>query len=154
MPNIPDSLVLVHHAFGGLKDKAGVPMAEHCIRVWQRLLSQPTETQHIALLHDIVEDTHVDLPYLHECGYSFEVREAVHLLTHNRKEMDYPEYIERLCQSGCLPAIRVKIADQEDNRDPKRWLHLNRYQQKALLKKWEGVPEKLHEALNAYKETC
>lgn len=149
-PSIQDTILLVQHAFGGLRDKGGELLSDHCLRVWHKVGNQGPTTQHAALLHDIVEDTHVDQEYLKSLNYSAEVRHAVWLLTHDRKEMDYQAYIDRLCESEFTPAILVKIADQEDNRDPRRWMSLNRYQQRALTKKWEGVPEKLNEAL----KTC
>jgi hypothetical protein len=57
--------------------------------------------------------------------------------------MDYPTYIDRICKSGNRRAIYVKLADQKDNLDPMRWLHLNRFVQNALRKRYAGVQEKL-----------
>lgn len=142
-----DTATLVAHAFGGMKDKGGVPLSHHAARVASHVDTELEKT--VALLHDVVEDTNVTLEYLEECGYSPEVIEAVDLLTHRKKEMDYASYIDRICASGNVTAIKVKLADQKDNLDPKRWLHLNRYQQNALSKRYAGVKEKLHEALDA-----
>lgn len=147
-PTLEDTVLLVCHAFGGLKDKAGVLISDHCLRVRANVQGQPLLHEYVALLHDIIEDTHVDADYLKLCGYHPEILEAVDLLTHNKKEMSYPEYIDRICASRNAAAIQVKIADQKDNLDPKRWLHLNRYQSNALRKRYAGVMDKLEEALH------
>jgi len=81
-----DTATLVRYAFGGLKDKGGVPLAEHAARVANHVDTDLEKT--VALLHDIVEDTHVTLEFLGDLGYPAEVIEAVDLLTHRKKEMD------------------------------------------------------------------
>lgn len=146
--NIRDTETLVRHAMGSLVDSQGVPMADHCMRVANHF--RPGQVEHtIGWLHDIVEDTNVGFDYLHSLGYSHEVIDAVWLLTHDKKEMDYPTYIDRICRSGNVSAIRVKIADQTDNLDPARWLGMGKYRAQALTKKWAGVKTKLIEALAA-----
>lgn len=147
-PDLDTTTILVLYAFGGLKDKAGIPMAHHCTRVASYVQPRTWLNVTVALLHDIVEDTHVDLKFLTSLNYPAEVLEAVRLLTHDKKEMDYQAYIDRLCTSGNATAIRVKLADQRDNLDPKRWLHLNRYEANALRKRYAGVQQKLQEALD------
>lgn len=146
-PDLHQTEQLVRHAFGGLVDDAGVPQADHCMRVAQYVEVQDWLHQTVAWLHDIIEDTHVNRAYLKLGGYPDEVLEALDLLTHDKKEMDYPTYIDRICTSGDKVAIRVKLADQRDNLDPKRWLHLNKYKANALRKKYSGVQEKLECAL-------
>ena len=141
---------LVRHAMGGLKDSQGVPMADHCMRVANHF-EEGTDGWFIGWLHDIIEDTHVDADYLRQF-YDEYIVEAVLLLTHDKKEMDYPSYIDRICKSGNPTVIQVKLADQIDNNDPHRWLGMNRYKQNALRKKWAGVPDKLREALTEILE--
>lgn len=143
MPNLKFTTVLVEEMFAGKEDSQGVPMYEHMARVASQVWDQDEHTQHIAWLHDLVEDTPVTLNQLTDLGYPYEVVEAVALLTHNKKEMTYPEYIDRLCNSGNKRALRVKIADQYDNTDPKRWTGMNPYMAQALSKKWAGVLPKL-----------
>jgi (p)ppGpp synthase/HD superfamily hydrolase len=149
MPDLAQTILLVRHAFGGLKDRGEVPLADHAIRVARNLVTDDPDYITTALLHDIVEDTHVDLEYLRSIGYSERVLDALFLLTHVKKEMDYPAYIQRLCDSGNRMALEVKLADQQDNLDPKRWLTLSRHVQRALEKKYKGVRQKLTEAYNA-----
>jgi hypothetical protein len=79
--------------------------------------------------------------------YPPEVLEAVDLLTHDKKQLDYPSYIDRICESGNRWAILVKLADQKDNLDPARWLLLGKHKARALTKRYAGVVPQLEEAL-------
>lgn len=146
MPDLSFTENLVREKFAGQEDRSGVPMADHMMRVAGHLADEDDMTLHAAWLHDIVEDTDVTLNELTDMGYPFEVVEAVALLTHNKKAETYAEYIDRICASGNLRAIKVKLADQRDNKDPKRWLSLNKYVQNALRKRYAGVEDKLLEA--------
>ncbi len=137
---------LVRTKFEGQHDDAGVPMADHMMRVWQRVQHLDQDTQHIAWLHDILEDTDLTGGDLFDMGYDELVVNAVLLLT-KPDSLTYPEYINRLCESGDWRAITVKLADNADNTDPKRWLYLNPYKANALTKRYHGVREKLLKAL-------
>lgn len=143
MISLEQTEALVREKFAGQNDRSGVPMADHMMRVASYLEDEDETTKHIAWLHDIVEDTDVTLNQLTDMGYPFEVVEAVALLTHDKKAMDYAGYIDRICTSGNIRAIKVKLADQRDNKDPKRWLTLNKYVQNALRKRYAGVEQKL-----------
>jgi (p)ppGpp synthase/HD superfamily hydrolase len=146
MPTLEFTEHLVRTKFEGQHDDAGVPMADHMMRVWQRVQHLDEDTQHIAWLHDIVEDTDVTITELISLGYSTDVVEAVYLLTKPDK-MPYADYIDHLISSGDRRAITVKLADNADNTDPKRWLYLNPYKAQALSKRYHGVKEKLIGAL-------
>jgi len=145
-PNLTETEAFVREIFEGQVDSGNVPMAEHMARVVLYLEGQDETTLQAAWLHDVVEDTKVTLEDLRVRGYTQPVIEAVKLLTHEKKVISYREYIDRICQSGNRSAIYVKIADQNDNLNPQRWLQLNRYAQNALRKKYKGVQEKLMEA--------
>ena len=145
-PTLESTEALVRMKFAGQTDDAGVPMADHMMRVHARVAQYDVETQHIAWLHDIIEDTDVTGGDLYDMGYSETVVNAVLLLT-KPDSLTYPEYIDRLCDSGDWRAITVKIADNADNTDPKRWLWLNPYKANALSKRYAGVKEKLIGAL-------
>jgi (p)ppGpp synthase/HD superfamily hydrolase len=139
---LADTLILVSHAFGSIEHGA-----DHSLRVADNLEDPEPDLYNVGLLHDIVEDTNVCLGYLEELGYPPEVLEAVDLLTHDKKQLDYPAYIDRICESGNRWAILVKLADQKDNLDPARWLLLGKYKARALTKRYAGVVPKLEEAL-------
>ena len=74
-----------------------------------------TDTERIVgFLHDVVEDTKYSFEDLVEEGFSEEVIAALRLLTHD-KETPYMEYVERICKSGNMAAIRVKMNDLKHN---------------------------------------
>ena len=74
-----------------------------------------TDTERIVgFLHDVVEDTKYSFDDLIEEGFSDEVISALRLLTHD-KETPYMEYIENICKSGNVAAIRVKMNDLKHN---------------------------------------
>lgn len=145
-PTLEYTESLVRMKFAGQTDDAGVPMADHMMRVHARVAQYDIETQHVAWLHDIIEDTDVHAGDLFDMGYSEAVVEAVLLLT-KPDTLTYGEYIDRLCESGNHRAILVKLADNADNTDPKRWLYLNPFKANALSKRYHGVREKLLAAL-------
>ena len=146
MPSLKETEDLVREVFLGQVDDGGIPMADHMMRVWQRVQHLDEDTQHIAWLHDIVEDTNVTITELISRGYPTEVIDAVFLLT-KPKQMPYADYIDHLVASGNRRAIVVKLADNADNNDPKRWLSLNPFKAQALTKRYAGVREKLIGAL-------
>lgn len=145
-PTLQSTELLVRAKFAGQFDDGGTPMADHMMRVWQNVQQWDIETQFVAWLHDIIEDTDVTADDLRSMGYSETVVEAVLLLTKPDKE-PYADYIDRLCASGNKRAIIVKLADNKDNTDPNRWLWLNPFKAQALTKRYHGVREKLLKAM-------
>lgn len=145
-PSLEDSRHLIELHFSDKFDHGGIPFSEHMARVVANVADECEETQHVAWLHDIVEDTPLEISDLRELGYSEAILTAVELLTHRKKELTYAEYIERICESGNRMAIYVKLADQQDNLDPIRWMSLNTFMQNALSKRYRGVRTKLLEA--------
>ena len=99
-----------HHE--GQTDKAGKPYIEHPLRVMNQVESE--EEKIVAVLHDIVEDTDISLDDLRNEGFSKEVVDAVECLTKQDDE-NYDSYIERISFNKL--AIKIKLADLEDNRD-------------------------------------
>ena len=78
------------------------------------MMGQNDTERIVGFLHDIVEDTKYTFDDLIEEGFSGEVIEALHLLTHD-KEIPYMAYIEQICKSGNITAIRVKMNDIKHN---------------------------------------
>ena len=99
-----------HHE--GQTDKAGKPYIEHPLRVMNQVESE--EEKIVAVLHDIVEDTDISLDDLRSEGFSEEVVSAVECLTKQDGE-NYDLYIERISFNPL--AVKIKLADLEDNRD-------------------------------------
>ena len=86
------------------------PYICHPIRVMQSLAD--LDEQIVALLHDVLEDTFVNLAELRARGFEEQVIEAVLLLSHDAG-VEYADYIERLARNQI--ARHVKLADLADN---------------------------------------
>lgn len=68
----------------------------------------------VAILHDVVEDTHVDLEDLEHAGFPRTIIDAVDALTRRKEEGEsYRDFIDRVKKNelGRL----IKIADLQDN---------------------------------------
>jgi (p)ppGpp synthase/HD superfamily hydrolase len=92
-------------------DKSGVPYVAHLMGVWARVRQESELVQCVALLHDILEDTHFPVSTL-AAEFPYEVGAAVIALTHAQGE-PYEKYIQRVKKN---PIARiVKLADLADN---------------------------------------
>jgi (p)ppGpp synthase/HD superfamily hydrolase len=137
MSTLERAIALAACAHAGQKDKAGAPYILHPIRV---MSSVETETEKIvAILHDVVEYTPIDIPILEKLGFSREVLDALDCLTRKTCE-PYDDFILRVKKNPI--AARIKLADLNDNLDLKRYKdpsmvnmeRLKRYMQaKAIL---------------------
>lgn len=96
-----------HH---GQLDKCGKDYILHPLRVMGRMQSE--DEMIVAVLHDVVEDSDWTIGQLRGAGYSEDVLEAIDCLTRRNNE-SYEEFITRLSDNPL--AVRVKIADMEDN---------------------------------------
>lgn len=123
MPTIDETIAFIQEAHAGQTDKAGNPYWMHPVSVMRRLGPDASENEKLAaLLHDVIEDTDHTAADLLAMGYPDDVVVAVQLLS--RPEGDarpaYLEWVRSLAASGNRTAVRVKIADNEDNLDPER----------------------------------
>lgn len=115
MATLEDAIALAVKSHAGQYDKAGKPYILHPLRV---MLGQLNEEDMMAgVLHDVVEDTPVTLEDLQAAGYSLEVVAAVDSLT-RRDDESYEDYLVR-CRANPI-ALRVKLADLQDNMDIRR----------------------------------
>ena len=106
-------LAVKHHK--GQYDKGGKPYILHPLRL---MMSVDTDDEKIvAVMHDLVEDTHITIAYLRTAGFSEKVLSALDCVT-NRDNEDYESFIERIAQNPL--ATKVKLADLEDNMDSSR----------------------------------
>ena len=111
------AIAIAAEAHAGQKDRAGAPYILHPIRLMIQMDSE--NVMMAAVLHDVVENSVWTLDDLRKEGYSNEVLNAVDSLTHRDKEgEDYWDYIQR-AKSDPI-AIKVKLADLEDNLNPDR----------------------------------
>ena len=134
---IDTALELALTAHKGQKDKSGKVYVLHPIRLMFRF--DDSEAQLAALLHDSVEDSALEFEDLRKAGIPEEVIQAVDALS-RREDESYDDYLDRLEKNPL--AVRVKLADLEDNLDLKR---LNSIQEKDIerLKKYHRVRQRL-----------
>ena len=105
-------------AHKGQVDKAGKPYILHPLRLMFKMSSE--NEMIAAVLHDVVEDTNWTMEKLIAEEFDQEVITAVRLLTHD-KTVPYKKYIEAIKTNKI--ALKVKLADLEDNLDIKRIAH-------------------------------
>lgn len=114
---------LARHAHRNQTDKAGKPVIEHIERVVANLLRRwPDATNdEIAAgwLHDVIEDTEWDAPLLIKAGVSAGAVAIVQEVSRPAGST-YLAWIQTLAALGSIGAVRVKLADNEDNRSPER----------------------------------
>lgn len=123
-------------------DKAGEPYILHCLRVMLKMQSE--DECIVAVLHDILEDTIV-MPFQIESLFGPEIAAAIDSITRRDGE-PYFDYIRR-CSKNAL-AARVKVADLNDNLDPKRhiWGASNAPQLESLRNRYESALKMLSAA--------
>lgn len=110
-----EALLLAVTAHRGQKDKGGAPYVLHPLRVMLSL-GEPAEMI-AAVLHDTVEDGGLTLEELRRKGFPDEVVCALDALTRRPGE-SYADYLGRVRENPI--AMRVKVADLEDNLDESR----------------------------------
>ena len=152
-PDLGHSIEVMRTAHEGQIDKCGRPYYLHPLRVAMRLMQCTPAERHAALLHDVVEDTHVTLERLREMGYGDEVLDLVDLLTRRKPAGEtHNQYVERLTRSGNAKALRVKLADVYDNMSPARTGELPR-EQRGMRHRFAKDVERVLEALRALGDT-
>ena len=126
MRSLTETRDYVKELHRGHVDVLGRPYHTHLERVLahlQRLFPEADENiQHAALLHGSVEEKKTTLAALHDAGYSRDVVDMVEWNTRPRGEgaPPYLDWIRHLADNAPLGAVMIKIADNEDNNDPRR----------------------------------
>lgn len=122
-----DAIVLAHRFHAKQVDKAGEPYIGHLQRVANyvvTLFPDYTEAElEAAWLHDILEDTSATEQTLIAGGVSPEAVEIVRWLTKPANRpfwWSYRAWVRGIAENGPLSAVRVKLADNRDNSDPRR----------------------------------
>ena len=115
MSTLEKAISIAAQAHEGQRDKAGAPYILHPLRV---MMKMATEAEQItAVLHDVVEDTDWTMERLRQEGFLGEILAALDCLTRKNGE-EYEKFIERVKRNPL--AVKVKIADLEDNLDVSR----------------------------------
>ena len=94
---------------GQVNDKAE-PYVLHPLRMMFKAVT--IEEKIIAVLHDVIEKTTIDLEYLRSAGFSDRIVLAIDALS-RRPQESYDRYIDRVRENKL--AIKVKIIDLNDN---------------------------------------
>lgn len=110
-------LAAIYH--DGQYDRGGEPYLLHVLKVMHYLKTDDEELQCIAVLHDIVEDTAIELENLEASGYNFSKRiiDGIQALTKINGE-SYDDYLERVMSNR--DAVLVKMCDLRHNMDIRR----------------------------------
>lgn len=121
MDNLPSRLA--HHAHATQRDRAGKPYVERLARVVANLIRRwPDATEDeiaAAWLHDIIEDTAWDATMLRTAGISPGAVAIVKEVT-RPEGSTYLAWIQTLAALGSISAVRVRLANNEDNSSPER----------------------------------
>lgn len=111
----------------GQLDKAGELYILHPMRMMMKMKTE--EEKITAVLHDVVEDSDVTINDLRKEGFSERILKAVDALT-KRDGESYKKSIERVKKNPL--AIKVKVADFEDNMDISRLKRITENDRKRL----------------------
>lgn len=130
MSKVELAICLASIAHDGQTDKVGEPYIFHPLRVALSLNSE--EERVVAILHDTVEDTDVELKHIQE-DFGHKIADAVDALS-KRKGEGYFEYLRRVKENPL--AKTVKIADIKDNTSPIRLYKLTPEKRIRLRKKY------------------
>lgn len=139
------AIIIATTAHCDQKDKGGSPYILHPLRVMQKM--ETPQEQIVALLHDVVEDSDLELNFLLEKGFGEEIVHAVEAITKRAGE-NYGDYIERVIANPL--ALKVKIADLKDNLKIERIPHptekdferMRKYQQTLAILVEIDFPER------------
>ncbi|WP_199917077.1 HD domain-containing protein [Parazoarcus communis] len=133
MATLERAIALAAEAHTGQVDKAGQPYILHPLRVMLRVRTD--EERIAAVLHDVVEDTHVTLEALAQEGFSQAILTAVAALT----KLPGETRLEAASRAAVDSVARtVKLADNTENMDLSR-IENPTEKDFARLKEYESV---------------
>ncbi len=112
MCDIDCAIALASEAHMGQVDKAGQPYILHPLRLMSQFTNEPDRI--VAILHDVVEDSHLRLNDLKKNNFSKEIIDAIDCLSKRNNE-HYNDYILRVSLNDL--ARKIKIKDLKDNLD-------------------------------------
>ena len=95
-------------------DKGGNAYITHPLRMMMRLRTDDEELMCIAVLHDCIEDSELELDHLSQLGMTQRIVDGVDAMTRRDGE-SYENFIKRCAQNP--DAKRVKREDLRDNSD-------------------------------------
>ena len=107
---ISNAIELATRAHYGQVDKQGELYILHPLRVMMKF--DDKDDRIIAVLHDAIEDSELELEDLDDYGFSDYVISIIDLLT-KKEGQEYNEYLETIKENPV--AKKIKLADIEDN---------------------------------------
>ena len=110
-------LVLATNAHSDQFDRGGNPYILHPLKVMHYLKTDDEELQCIALGHDLLEDTEINVQDFIQEGFTYRIINAITALTKIPGE-SYEEY--KLKVFSNKDAMKVKMADLRHNTDIRR----------------------------------
>ena len=132
---IDEAVEIATQVFAGERDLDGKPALLHALAVG--MAGKTDDEKIVGFLHDVVEDSKLEVEDLMREGFSEEVTRAVAILTHEKWHENYNSYISRIIHSGCRLAINVKINDLKHNiergQKGRHWKHVKKHED-ALVK--------------------
>jgi (p)ppGpp synthase/HD superfamily hydrolase len=133
------AMKVAYEAHLGQLDYNDVPYIFHPYHLAEQMDDEVSCT--VALLHDVVEDTHLTLPDLEQI-FPTQVVEIVRLLTHD-EGIDYFDYIRKIKTDSI--ATKVKLEDLKHNSNEARSIGSNLTQEQLLY--WKEKYAKAKEIL-------
>jgi (p)ppGpp synthase/HD superfamily hydrolase len=137
---VSDAVGIATAAHDGQLDKSGKPYIGHPVRVMNRVEGE--HERMAAVLHDVIEDTHVTADDLRAAGCPERVVTAVVALSHRAGEPQ-ADYLARVAVDPV--AVVVKHADIADNLSPARFSRLDEATQARLRIKYDTALRLLDE---------
>lgn len=129
------AMAIVGRVYAERLDLSGNAEACHFINVSNR--ASTVEGKIVGLLHDVVEDGHLDFGDLLLLGFSPYIVNTLQILCHDKKKYPkYEDYITSIIESGNLLALEIKLYDISDNLSPRRIMSLPKERQEKAYKKW------------------
>jgi len=123
------ALQIAAQAHAGQKRRNGEPYILHPLRVMARVHTE--EQKIVAVLHDVLEDTSWTAEQLKERGFPPHILHALDCVTKRHGER-YEDFVTRSASDPL--ALRVKVADLEDNMDVARLPEITPKDQERLQK--------------------
>lgn len=147
---LDDAFQLAVDAHFGQVDKAGKAYIDHpkaVLRIVKDMFpGVDIETQMVAILHDVVEDTTVTLKDISDQGYPPGVVVALDFISRRDGE-PYGDYIDRVCKDRT--AMMVKMADLKHNSDLDRLYATKDVKLASLMKRYAEAYYKVRAAFEA-----
>lgn len=139
----------VKEKFKHILDKSGQPYIYHLEGVFMIAASKyklNEEHLHIALLHDIIEDTPITIDDLLSMGYSETIVRGVNILS-KKPGQNYDVYTCCVVTNAWMDLLAVKLADLEHNMA----LHRLPGQNFSILLKYISAEKQIRAQYNSFR---